>query len=103
MFNTYSYSVVDSSKISSIDNISLDNTYYENILSLVNDTGISKIYVGNKSFVATRELIKKQPIQEYITLYDDAPAINAELKGAITKINDVQINNLEELGIEFSK
>ena len=36
-------------------------------------------------------------------MYDDSPAINSELVGAISKINGIRVNSIDELGIELSK
>jgi membrane-associated protease RseP (regulator of RpoE activity) len=102
-FDTYSYSPVNISQIKSIDNISLVVApTYENLLSLVSENGTSRIKTNNKEYLITKDFLEKQQnIENYILLYDDLPAINAELEGAISKINGVQINSREKLADEL--
>ena len=104
MFDTYSYSAVEISAISMVNGVSLENPDYEKIIGLLNENGLTKIKVDGESFVATKKFLNSQKEKEgFIVLYDDAPAINAELGGVITHINDIRVNNIEKLGEELSK
>lgn len=102
-FNTYSYAVANVSFISSVNGINLDNPTYENLVELSNETGYNKIKIGERNFVATKEFLEEQKNTGYIILYDDAPAINAGLKGAITSVDGVEVHSWDELGIEVMK
>jgi membrane-associated protease RseP (regulator of RpoE activity) len=104
MFDTYAYSVVGISGISSINGISLENSSYENMLELVNETGFSEVKVGEDNYLITKDFLEQQKVTEkYLFLYNDAPAIRAGLNGAITEINGVTIESKEILSEELSK
>ena len=104
VFDSYAYSIVGISSISSINGISLNNTSYEKVLSLVNETGLNEIGTGNNTYVITKEFLENQKDNaEYVILYDDAPAINAGLLGVINKIGDVKIDSREKLSEELLK
>jgi len=104
VFDNYVYSAVGIASISSVNGISLDNASYEKILSLVNETGLNKIETDGNSYLTTKEFLEKQKnIEEYVFLYDDAPAINSGLNGVITEINDAKIDNIEKLSEELLK
>lgn len=103
-FDTYSYSIVLTSSILSVDEISIENPTYEKILDLVNETEISKIKTKEGDYFITREFLAQQTNTEgYLLLYDDSPAINAELKGAIKEINDIKTDSREKLSEELRK
>jgi membrane-associated protease RseP (regulator of RpoE activity) len=101
IFNDYQYSIVEISSISMINGISLNNFSQENIVNLINKTGSNEIKVNGKNYVG----IKGFPIDnnEQVALYDDSPAINAKLNGAIIAINNEKIDSLEDFRHELSK
>ncbi len=103
-FDSYSYSVIGIASISSINGVAVENTSYEQIFNLVNKTEQSKIKTEEETYVLTKNFLEKQKnVEEYIYLYDNAPAVNAELKGAITKINNIKIDSKEKLEEELYK
>lgn len=103
-FDTYSYSLVSTSSILSVDGIAIENPTYEKILDLVNETETSKIETNKGNFFLTKEFLEQQTnTKEYLLLYDDSPAINAELKGAIIEINEMKIDSREKLTEELKK
>lgn len=102
VFDTYAYSIVGITGISSINGISLNNASYEKVLSLIDETGFSEIEAGDNNYLITKDFLEKQKgSEEYVLLYDDAPAINAELTGAIIEINGVKIDTREKLSEEL--
>jgi membrane-associated protease RseP (regulator of RpoE activity) len=102
-FNTYSYSAVAISGIISINNYSLENPTYSQLLEFSDEEGYNKIKTNNKTYLITKEGLEGQEkASDYLILYEDAPAINAELKGAIISFNNVKINGWEELGEQIS-
>jgi membrane-associated protease RseP (regulator of RpoE activity) len=104
IFDTYTYSAVGLSAITSVNNLNVNNLSYSQLLNLTNVTGFSKISVGEMDFLTTESFLQSQEENEnYVFLYDDAPAINANLSSIILKINGVDITNRESLGIELSK
>jgi len=63
-----------------------------------------KIETTDENYLATREILEQQTGKEdYLILYDNAPAINVELVGAIIEINDVGINSIGSLKNELDK
>jgi len=104
VFDDYAYSVVGIAGITSINNISIENATYEKMIEMMNETGLNKIQTKNQSYVATKEFLEKQEnVYNYTFLYNDAPAINAELEGVITEINGEKITSLETFQEELLK
>jgi membrane-associated protease RseP (regulator of RpoE activity) len=102
IFNTYVYSTVEASEIVSINGVQLDNYSLEKISELANKTGVNNIKTEDESYVGIRDFFISGE-NTFLQLYDDAPAINAGLKGAITEINGVKIDSIEKLGGELMK
>ena len=97
LFNTYSYSIVDAQTISSINGIPINDISSQNILNLINEEGINKIVTDDgQGYIAEKKSLVNQ--EGYFVLYNDAPAINSELIGAITSINNEKIDSIEKLG-----
>ena len=93
IFNTYLFDVVNSSQITSIENnLNID---------IDGDLNLSKVKIENETyFVETSNLNK---VGEKIIAFKDLPAINAGLRGAIIKINNVRVENNEKLKAEILK
>jgi membrane-associated protease RseP (regulator of RpoE activity) len=102
-FNTYSYSAVAISGIISINDNLVTNPTYSQLLELSKEEGYNKIKTENGTYLITKEGLETQEkATEYFVLYEDAPAINAELEGAIISFNEIKINGWEELGEQIS-
>ncbi len=98
----YTYSVVGIASISLINGIPLENATHEDLFNSISEDGLNEITAGGKKFFLTKEFLERQQNgEEYVLLYDDAPAINAGLTGAIIEINDVKINSIESLSEEL--
>ena len=103
-FDTYVYTNVEITNITSVNGILINNPTYENILDLVNETGFTEIKTQDDEYLMTKELLELQEgNEEILFLYDDAPAIKAGLAGAITEINQEEIESIEDLSEELSK
>ncbi|MCK5043496.1 site-2 protease family protein [Candidatus Pacearchaeota archaeon] len=104
IFDDYAYSVVGISSISFINGIPLQNSSYENILQVINETGFSELESGGGNYLVTKDFLEQQKeTTEYLVLYNDAPAIRAGLKGVINEINGVTIESKEILSEELEK
>lgn len=102
-FDTYSYSVVAISNISSINNISLSNPSYAEIKKIV-DNGLFEVKADNETYLITESFLSSQQnVEEYILLYDYTPAARAGIKGAITQIDNKKVNSREELAEELKR
>jgi len=99
IFNTYTYSAVKISDISEINGVELTNPSYEKFISLIGNQSLNEIKTNDFNYVGVKSLIEGN--YEYVILYDDSPAINLELKGAIIEFGGVKINNWEDLGEEI--
>lgn len=96
-FDTYSYSIVNVSKIISVNGIAIQSPSVQSILSSI-DEGFNSIATKNRTYFITKEFLNKQKnIDGYILLYDNSPAIKANLTGAITAINGIKTDSKERL------
>lgn len=95
MFNDYSYSIANSSTIQ--DAIFLNKTLG------VDGLNLTKIELYNKTYFVSPDVRKlsKEQLEEagYIKLYQDLPAINVGLSGAIVYINNHSIRNYSDMAI----
>ena len=104
VFNTYSYSIVGIQNITSVNGVLLDNPSYDNVLSLINETGWNKVKAGKRDYVITKKvLLKQQKNNKAIFLYDDAPAVNTNLEKTISEINGVKIDSIGKLSSELMR
>jgi len=104
IYDVYTYSAVGLSAITSINNLPVNNVSYDKLLSLVNEKGINEVKTGNKVYLATKNFLATQQNSiQYVFLYEDAPAIKANLSKTIIKVNEVPVNSKEKLGEEIQK
>jgi membrane-associated protease RseP (regulator of RpoE activity) len=103
VFDNYAYSAVGIAGISSVNGIHIENPTLEKIITLANKTGLNQIEADGEDYVITKEFLEKQSENEIILLYDNAPAINAGLMGAIIEIDGVKISDIDILSDELSK
>ena len=104
VFDTYSYSPVALSSIVAVNGIAIEGATYDKVLNSINGGKFDKIETTGGDYLATRDILERQTgDEEYLVLYDDAPAINAGLRGAIIEINDAEITNLDILKSELNK
>jgi membrane-associated protease RseP (regulator of RpoE activity) len=110
VFDTYSYSIINVSAIQAVNNITLNNGY-NSMLELMEDSeNINEIKTHEGNTYWTSKSLFEDPRNRIlfeensqIVVYDDSPAINAGLSGAIFEIDDVRIDNRDELVEELSK
>lgn len=104
VFDTYTYSAVGIANISLINNIPVSNPTYEKILELSNEEGFNEIQANGAGYLFTKDILEKQnDNRTSLGLYDDAPAINANLSSIIVKMNGIDINSRDKLGEELLK
>ena len=100
IFDDYAYNIAETSEITMINNISLQNPTYEEISSLINLTGENEIIIDNEIYYSLRG---SSADGKYVALYYDSPAINAEIYGPIIRINNQEVSSLEEFSQELNK
>jgi membrane-associated protease RseP (regulator of RpoE activity) len=102
IFNAYAQGVVNTSDI-----IRVGDTFVGSVAlipSLAQD-GLNSVVVSDgRRYLAPKEALTKESLSnDQIILFEDAPAIKANLTGAITSINGNPIRSQEDLGSELSK
>jgi membrane-associated protease RseP (regulator of RpoE activity) len=104
IFDNYAYSAVGLASISSVNGLYVNNLTYNNLLTLVNETGLSKVKAGSTTFWVTGEFLAKQAnTNNYVFLYNDNPAVRANLSKVIIKLNGIPVADKEQLGGELLK
>jgi membrane-associated protease RseP (regulator of RpoE activity) len=102
VFDTYTYSAVGISAITSINNLEVNNISYTQLLSLSNEEGLNEIKTEKSDYLSTKKsLIEQGNNSLYLILYDNAPAIKANISNTILKINGVNLKSKEQLGEEL--
>jgi len=120
MFNTYTPGVANIAEINKIDGINVENLTRLGLLEIIEEGGLEtdltledngesfslvKIDTELKSYYISPEILREQlqTDTEQIILYEDLPAINAGLKGAITEIDGTQIKSYNDLAEVMKK
>lgn len=103
VFDTYTYSAVGIATISSVNGINVNNVTYNQLLSLANQTALSQVKANNTIYYTTESFLQQQGSNNYILLYDDAPAIKANISNTIVKLNGVTVTSREQIGQELTK
>ncbi len=104
IFADYAYSVVGVAGISSVNGFEINSPNFEDVLERMEEKKLNQITADGKTYVATKDFLEMQKEnQGFVGLYNDAPAINAGLVGAIMEINRVSIKNKEMLSEELLK
>ena len=94
IFDTYPYTSIGLSGITSVNGINVENPTYEKVLDLMNNDSLNKISAG-KNFVIKKQSLEEQKGKDNIIVYYDAPAVNAGLERIITKINGKDIASIK--------
>ena len=104
VFDTYATSTITITGVSMINGVTLSNPSYEKILNLSEEEGFNEITFGNETYLATKDLIENQDKNDgRILVYNDAPAIRANISRIITTIDGVKIESVDRLVEEISK
>lgn len=99
-FDSYSYSIIDVSSISTINNLTAKNLTYNNTLNLL-DKELNEI-TADKEYILSKTIFENSNSKiayesGKVLVYDDSPAIRNQLAGAITEIDGVKITSKEKL------
>lgn len=100
VFNDYSYSIVPIGSITMVNGIAVANPSYESLEKIMKDADFNDIRADGKKYLGIKGFSENKSL---VALYDDAPAINAKLNGAITEINGEKVKNINELGKVLEK
>ena len=100
VFNDYSYTVIDVASITMINGIAVANPNFESLDNLMKDADFNEITANGRDFVGVKSFSQDKT---KVALYDDSPAINAKINGAILELNGAKITSLDELSSELTK
>src|SRR3989344_5667246 len=84
IFDTYPYTVVGFSEITSVNGIPITNISYDNVIGKMNEDGLNKISSQGKEYLLTKKSLEEQRGNTDVKVYYNAPAINAKLESIIT-------------------
>lgn len=102
VFDTYTYSIVGISAITSVNDVLLANPSYESVLDALDEKGINEIKTEDSTYLTTKSFLEQQKNSEkYVFLYYDAPAIKSQLESIIIKVNGISVKNRDEMGEEL--
>ena len=103
-FNTYSYSALAIAGITSFNGVELSNPTYDQLLALSDDEELNEIKSGDKTYLATKEIMEEQiNNQGQIVVYDNAPAVKVGLEGAIVEVDGIKISDWDSFSTEILK
>ena len=106
VFDTYTYSAVSLESITSVNGIPVSNATYNQVFAFVENSGkaLNQIGAYGTTYLATTSFLEQQGgTSDYLLLYDNAAAINANLSNTILRVNGVSVTNKEQLGEELMK
>ncbi len=87
-FNTYVFTQIDASEITQITDNQLN-------LNFDGELNLTQIYVDNETYYITNENLENIDNLERINIFDDSPALNAGLIGAISEIDGNKIESYD--------
>lgn len=99
-FDGYVTSVIPVASITLVNNISVENPTLDDIKGLMTNASFNYIEAREKNYVGVRGFSSDMKLVE---VYDDAPAINYGLNGAILSINGIKIDSVDKLSSELDK
>jgi len=110
-FDSYSNSLVNISEATAftVNNVVVNVTSHENLLNLMEENKLNEINIDGKSFYTAKSVFAssshKQLFEErgLLFIYDNSPAIQAGLMGAISEIKGVGIDSVKKLSEELAK
>ncbi len=100
VFDDYAYDLVETSEITMLNNISLQNPTYKEISELIDKEDSNLFKVQDQAY---RGIRGASADGSKIALYFDSPARNSDIYGPIIKVEDQTISSLEEFSAELSK
>lgn len=101
-FSSYAIANVNTSSVISVGNHAVSNPSYQQVLDLMNNTGMSEVRTFSGDYFSTKQSLESQsgsPSQ--LLMYIDAPAINAKLNGIIMGIDGQKATSVTQLGNEI--
>ncbi len=98
VFDDYTYSAIPIAGITSVGNVSLDNPSYDDVAGLVEEGHIRDVHTANKSYFG----IKNFANEEFVYVYENNPAINANLSRIIVSVDGEDVKSIDDLSAEIN-
>jgi membrane-associated protease RseP (regulator of RpoE activity) len=89
IFNTYTYSLINSSQIDSFGN--------QVNIELNGGLNLTEIYSGGEKYYLRNDIVNSIEEYDLVPAYEDTPALNAGLAGVIIEIDGKKINEYKDL------
>ncbi|MCF7910764.1 site-2 protease family protein [Candidatus Pacearchaeota archaeon] len=100
-FDNYAFEIINTSSVIMINNVSLENPTYEEIISLTNITEFDSIKTSdNKNYLGILDVSSDT---NHLVVYIDSPALENKIGHTITDLEGEKITSLEKLSEEISK
>ncbi len=97
-FDSYAYTAVGIGNITAINGTQLINPNYQSLLDSVNEKGFSELKTEQGEYIISKDFLElQQNNKEYVLVYLHAPAIDANLDGAIYEISGEEIKSIKDL------
>ncbi|MFA6023242.1 MAG: site-2 protease family protein [Candidatus Pacearchaeota archaeon] len=108
LFNSYSFTEINLTKIDSINGNKIINPQPQDILKNLNlnsTNNLTKVKIGNDSYLINNVIFTTnfKDMPQKVIVYNDFPAVNAGVIGAIIGINNDKITNWEDFKEVISK
>jgi membrane-associated protease RseP (regulator of RpoE activity) len=106
-FNSYSFILTNNTNIEKINNFSIQENNFQNVLEKINNQSLNEVLLkNNKTCLLDYDIFieqKENYENGYLFCYEDLDAIRKNLTGIIVKINENEIKNTDDLKKELSK
>jgi membrane-associated protease RseP (regulator of RpoE activity) len=108
IFDSYQLALLNTSDVQSINGIQNLFLDYNSLLGIIGETELANVSYLGSTYLLTKELVIRQGYSEamekgYLIVYENSPAINQKLEGAIIGIDNKSIESLEQMQEEVSK
>ncbi len=108
IFNAYPFSDINLSQVTIVNGKEVNNLNNQEILENLNTTNknnLTKVYIGNKSYLLNNIFFAANidNIDFIVRVYDDLPAVNVGLNGAIIEFNGEKVRNVNDFKKELLK
>lgn len=103
IYDTYPYTTLGISAITSVNGVNLTNPSYDEIALLANKSEFNEIKSGNGKYVLTKDSLQQQKDGNDLTVYYDSPAVRAKLERAIFAVNGEKTTSVGALEKELAK
>ncbi len=103
IYDTYPYTTLGISAITSVNGINVTNPTYDKISELINKSEFNDIKSGNERYILTKDSLQQQKDENNLIVYYDSPAVKAKLERVIFAVNGKETTSVGALERELAK